>query len=45
LVFGTDINEIGFYPTPHLDIVKIRNKMPVGLQIADLEAIVVNEQV
>lgn len=45
LVFGTDINEIGFYPTPHLDLLQIRNKMPVGLQIADLEAIVVNEQV
>lgn len=44
LVFGTDIDEIGYYPTPHLDILKIRNKMPVGLQIADLEAIVVNDQ-
>lgn len=44
LVFGTDIEQITLHATPHLNILNIRQMMPVGCQIQDLEAIVVNDQ-
>lgn len=44
LVFGTDLERVATHPTPHLNILKIRHMMPVGCEIADLEAIAVNDQ-
>lgn len=44
LVFGTDLERVATYPTPHLNIMKIRHMMPVGCQIQDLAALVVNDQ-
>jgi hypothetical protein len=44
LVFGTNVEAVETFPTPHLNIMKIRHMMPVGCQIQDLEALVVNDQ-
>jgi hypothetical protein len=44
LVFGTDLERVSTYPTPHLNIMQIRHMMPVGCQIQDLGALVVNDQ-
>ncbi len=44
LVFGTDLERVATHPTPHLNILQIRHMMPVGCQIQDLEALVVNDQ-
>jgi len=44
LVFGTDIEQIALYATPSLDILKIRQKMPLGCEIQDLDVIKVNDQ-
>lgn len=43
LAFGTDGDSIRIFPTPHLNIINVRMTMPLGFQIADLEAIVVND--
>jgi hypothetical protein len=43
LVFGTDIERVQPYPTPHLNILKIRHMMPVGCEIQDLAALAVND--
>lgn len=42
LVFGTDLERVATHPTPHLNILQIRHMMPAGCQIADLEALYVN---
>lgn len=44
LVFGTDKERVAVYTTPHLNIIKTRLMMPVGCEIQDLEALVVNDQ-
>lgn len=44
LVFGTDIEQVSMHPTPYLNTLKTRLMMPVGCQIRDLDAIVVNDQ-
>jgi hypothetical protein len=44
LVFGTDIEQIQMHATPHLDILQIRQKMPLGCEIQDLGVLVVNDQ-
>lgn len=44
LVFGTDLERVATFPTPHLNIMQIRHMMPVGCQIQDLDALVVNNQ-
>ncbi len=44
LVFGTDIERVTLNPTPHLDIIQIRQKMPIGMEIQDLEVLTVNDQ-
>lgn len=44
LYFGCDTDGIEFYVTPDLNILKVRVMFPLGFQIADLEAIFVNDQ-
>lgn len=44
LVMATDNNQIKAYPTPHLNLINVRFMIPVGFQIQDLAAIIVNDQ-
>lgn len=44
LVLGTDAEQVRIYPTRHLNILKLRFMMPIGMEIQDLDAIVVNDQ-
>lgn len=44
LIMGTDSDRIQVYPTPYLNTIKVRLTMPLGFQIADLEALVVNDE-
>ena len=44
LVFGSDAEQVQVHATPYLNYIKVRLMMPVGLQIQDLEALVVNDQ-
>lgn len=43
LVFGTDLEQVAMHSTPHLNIMQTRLMMPVGCQIRDLDALVVND--
>jgi hypothetical protein len=44
LVAGTDSDAISVHPSIKMDQIEVRLKMAVGLQIADLEALIVNDQ-
>lgn len=44
LHFGTNDEQIAIYPTVHLNLIRVRMLFPIGLQISDLSAIVVNDQ-
>jgi hypothetical protein len=44
LIYGTDGDAISLNVTPHLDLLQLRMKMPIGFQIGDTAAIFVNEQ-
>ncbi len=44
LVYGTDSDGVDIFITPHLDLLQVRMKMPIGFQIGDLERIIVNDQ-
>ena len=44
LVFGTDLERIAIASSIRRDVIEVRQKMPVGCQIQDLDAIVVNDQ-
>lgn len=44
LHMGTNDEAVEIYPSIHLDLIQIRMKYPVGFQISDLSAIVVNDQ-
>lgn len=44
LVLGTDAERVAVYPTRHLNILKLRFMMPIGMEIQDLDALVVNDQ-
>jgi hypothetical protein len=43
LVFGTDLEQIEVAATQRRNIIEVRNMMPAGCQIQDLEAIFVND--
>lgn len=43
-VFGTDLDRLALYPTPHLNLLRNRILYPVGCQIRDLDALVLNDQ-
>lgn len=43
LVFGTDLEQVEVAATQRRNIIEVRNMMPVGVQIQDLEAIFVND--
>lgn len=43
LVFGSDIENVTVYSTPHLNILQNRLMMPAGCQIQDLDALIVND--
>ena len=42
--YGTDANMLSVFPTPYLDYIKVRVKMPIGFEITDLEKLIVNDQ-
>lgn len=44
LVLGTDLERLSNYPTRHLNLLRNRILFPLGCQIRDLAAIVVNDQ-
>jgi hypothetical protein len=44
LVLGTNIEQVTIHSTPYLDYLKNRITFPIGCQIQDLDAIVVNDQ-
>lgn len=44
LVFGTDVERVQVAASQRRNIIEVRLMMPVGTQIQDLEAIVVNDQ-
>ena len=44
LCAGTDGDAISINPSPKFDQIEVRLKMPIGFQIADLEALLVNDQ-
>lgn len=44
MIIGTDADSITVDATKRRNIIEVRQMMPIGLQIADLEAIVVNDQ-
>ncbi len=44
LVFGTDMESLKNYPTPHLNLLQNRILMTAGCQIKDLAALIVNDQ-
>lgn len=44
LRFGTNDEAIAIYPTISLNIIKVRMMFPIGIQIADTDAIFVNDQ-
>lgn len=44
LIIGTDGDAITVDATKRRNIIEVRQMMPIGLQIADLEALVVNDQ-
>lgn len=43
-VFGCDTDNIKIYPTRHLNILKVRQMMPIGCQFQDLDVLGVNDQ-
>jgi hypothetical protein len=43
LVFGTDIEQVAFFPSVRRNIIENRAMMPVGCQIQDLDGIYVND--
>lgn len=44
LVVGTDIEQVSVHATARRNIIEVRQLMPVGTQIQDLEALFVNDQ-
>lgn len=44
LCVGTDANGVEVHPTKQYNLIETRFMMPIGFQIADLDAIVVNDQ-
>ncbi len=44
LVFGCDAESIAVHPTQYLNILKVREMMPAGCEIQDLDVLVVNDQ-
>lgn len=44
LWLGLNSQEIAIHPTPTLNLMKVRLMMPIGLQVADTEAVVINDQ-
>ncbi len=44
LVAGTDSNGVKVYATPRMNLVDLRLMMPIGAQIQDLDAMIVNDQ-
>ena len=44
LVFGTDLDRLSMYPTPHLNLLRNRILFPAGCQIRDLDVLFVNDQ-
>jgi hypothetical protein len=44
LYFGTDTDSMEFYATPVLNLLQIRVLFPIAFQIADLDALFVNDQ-
>ena len=44
LVVGTDGESVAIHATQRRNIVEVRQMMPVGFQIADIEALAVNDQ-
>lgn len=44
LYAGTDISRVELHTTPHVNLIELRAMYPFGLQIADLDAIAVNDQ-
>lgn len=45
LIVGTDADSVSVHASTRRNLIEVRQMMPIGLQIADLEALVVNEQV
>lgn len=41
---GYDGKRLAIHPTPHLNIMQVRFMLPIGMQIADAEALVINDQ-
>jgi len=44
LVFGTDLERLSMFPTPHLNLLRNRILFPAGCQIRDLDVITINDQ-
>lgn len=44
LIFGTDMDSLKMYPTPHLNVLQARIMMAVGTQVRDFDLMRVNDQ-
>ncbi len=44
LVFGTDLEQVATFASMRRNIIEVRHMMPAGCQIADLDALFVNDQ-
>jgi hypothetical protein len=44
LVFGTDVERVQVAASQRRNIIEVRLMMPIGTQIQDLDAILVNDQ-